>query len=294
MNTQDQPGALQKLARDLVEMPWFTRFVTAVILLNAVSLGLETSPEIVAQWGAILKTFDRVALVIYCIELSLKFFAWRSAFFRSGWNWFDLIVVGVALVPTSGELAVLRAFRVLRVLRLFSVVPKLRAVVDALVSALPGMGSVVVVMSLVFYVAAVIASKLFGTHFPEWFGGIGRSMYSLFQVMTLESWSMGIVRPVMQVYPWAWAFFVPFIIVTSFAVLNLFIALLVNSMQSQQEAERHEEAENIKRSAHRDALAMRQELAELKSMVAAVLQKNTAEKPLPPSPEHPADPEGKS
>jgi voltage-gated sodium channel len=254
------------LAR-FVENPWFTRFITGIILLNAIGLGLETSPAVMSQWGTQIVFFDKLALGIYCVELTLKLFAWRSAFFRNGWNWFDLIIVTIALVPASGPLAVLRAFRVLRVLRLFSVVPRLRSVVDALLSALPGMGSVVVVMGLVFYVAAVIATKLFAADFPEWFGSVGRSMYSLFQVMTLESWSMGIVRPVMEVHPWAWIFFVPFIIVTSFAVLNLFIALLVNCMQSQQEAERQAEAVDIKEAAHLDALALRQELATLRQLV---------------------------
>ncbi len=122
----------------------------------------------------------------------------------------------------------------MRVLRLMSVVPQMRAVIGALFNALPGMGSIVAVLGLIFYVASVMATKLFGAAFPDWFGSIGASMYSLFQIMTLESWSMGIVRPVMEVYPYAWAFFVPFIVVTSFSVLNLFIALIVNSMQSLQ------------------------------------------------------------
>ena len=126
----------------------------------------------------------------------------------------------------------LRALRILRVLRLLSVVPQMRTVVGALFKALPGMGSILAVLLLVFYVAAVMTTKLFGASFPDWFGSVGASMYSLFQIMTLESWSMGIVRPVMDVYPKAWLFFVPFVVITSFAVLNLFIALIVNSMQT--------------------------------------------------------------
>jgi voltage-gated sodium channel len=154
--------------------------------------------------------------------------------FRDGWNTFDFLIVAIAWLPATGPLAVLRALRIMRVLRLLSVVPQMRAVVGALFHALPGMGSIVAVLSLIFYVASVMATKLFGPGFPDLFGSIGASMYSLFQVMTLESWSMGIVRPVMEVYPGAWAFFVPFIVITSFSVLNLFIALIVNSMQSLQ------------------------------------------------------------
>ena len=271
------PGPLRIAAAKLVESTCFTRFITFVILVNAVGLGLETSAEVMQKWGDIIYFADRLALVIYCVEISLKLFAFRGAFFRSGWNIFDFAIVAVALIPASGAFGVLRALRVLRVLRLFSVVPRLRSVVDALLSALPGMGSVVVVMGIVFYVAAVVATKLFGSAFPDWFGGVGRSMYSLFQVMTLESWSMGIVRPVMEVYPLAWIFFVPFIVVTSFAVLNLFIALLVNSMQSQQEAERHREAEAIKDAAHADSRALQEEMRELRVMVRELIDRRKPE-----------------
>jgi voltage-gated sodium channel len=141
-------------------------------------------------------------------------------------------VVGVALVPTAGSLSVLRALRIVRVLRLISTVPAMRRVVGALFSAIPGMGTIAALLGLLFYVFAVMATNLFGAAFPDWFGTLGRSAYSLFQVMTLESWSMGIVRPVMVTYPLAWAFFLPFILVTSFAVLNLFIGIIVDAMQT--------------------------------------------------------------
>jgi voltage-gated sodium channel len=172
----------------------------------------------------------------------LRLWAYRARFFRGGWNVFDFVIVAIAWLPTTGAFSVLRALRVLRVLRLLSVVPQMRSVVGALLNALPGMGSIVAVLLLVFYVSAVMATQLFGAAFPDWFGSVGASMYSLFQIMTLESWSMGIVRPLMEVYPLAWLFFVPFVIVTSFAVLNLFIALIVNSMQSVHEQDRQETA----------------------------------------------------
>lgn len=217
--------------RDFVESRRFTLFITAVILLNAVSLGLETSADIVGATGSLLAVIDRVALLIFTAEIALKLWVYRLKFFRNGWNVFDFTIVAIAWLPASGPLAVLRALRVLRVLRLISVVPQLRVVIGALFSSLPGMAAIIAVLTLVFYIAAVMATKLFGAAFPDWFGSIGESMYTLFQIMTLESWSMGIVRPVMDVYPLAWVFFVPFVIVTSFAVLNLFIALIVNSMQ---------------------------------------------------------------
>jgi len=150
-------------------------------------------------------------------------------------------------MPATHGLSVLRALRILRVLRVISATPRLRRVVEGFVTALPGMGSVFLLMGIIFYIGAVMATKLFGASFPEWFGTLGASFYSLFQIMTLESWSMGIVRPVMDVYPYAWLFFVPFIMVTTFAVVNLLVGLIVNSMQ-----DAHAEESNAATHAYRD------------------------------------------
>ena len=189
--------------RALVESRLFNRTVIAVILINAVTLGLETVPAVVAAVGPALYWIDRAALVVFTVEILLKLAVYRGRFFKDGWNVFDFTIVAIALMPAAGAFSVLRALRILRVLRLLSIVPQMRTVVGALFKALPGMGSIVAVLLLVFYVAAVMATKLFGGEFPQWFGSIGESMYSLFQIMTLESWSMGIVRPVMEVYPLA-------------------------------------------------------------------------------------------
>jgi voltage-gated sodium channel len=149
------------------------------------------------------------------------------------------VIVGIALIPAAQTLSVLRALRILRVLRVVSAAPRLRRVVEGFITALPGMGSVFLLMALIFYIGSVISTKLFSDAFPDWFGTLGLSAYSLFQIMTLESWSMGIVRPVMEVYPYAWVFFVPFILLTTFAVVNLLVGLIVNSMQDAH----HEEAD---------------------------------------------------
>ena len=220
--------------RSIVESRGFQFSITAIIVLNAITLGLETSPVVMAAIGPELLLFDAAVLWVFTLEIGAKLWVYRTRFFRDGWNNFDFLIVAIAWLPAAGPLAVLRALRIMRVLRLLSVVPQMRSVIGALFKALPGMGSIVAVLSLIFYVASVLARKLFGEAFPDLFGSIGASMFSLFQVMTLESWSMGIVRPVMDVYPSAWAFFVPFIVVTTFSVLNLFIALIVNSMQSLQ------------------------------------------------------------
>jgi voltage-gated sodium channel len=225
-----------------LDRPTVSRFLIAVILVNAVTLGLETFPALMARAGTLLITIDRICLGIFVVELILRLYALGLRFFRSGWNLFDFTIVTVSLLPATGGFSVLRALRILRVLRVVSAVPSLRRVVDGLGRALPGMGSVFLLILLIYYIAAVMATKLFGASFPDWFGSLGASAYSLFQVMTLESWSMGIVRPVMEVYPHAWAFFLPFILMTTFAVMNLIVGLIVNSMQeAASESERAEE-----------------------------------------------------
>ena len=226
----------EKIAQ-LVDSDRFQNAILAVILVNAVVLGIETSQTMSENYGTLIKLVDRACLAIFVTELLLKFYARRSAFFTNGWTMFDFVIVAASLIPGASNVSVLRAARVLRVLRVVSAAPRMRRVVEGLVLALPGIGSVFLLMSLVFYIGAVMATNLFGTAFPEWFGTLGRSGYSLFQIMTLESWSMGIVRPVMEVYPYAWMFFVPFIMVTTFAVVNLLVGLIVNSMQDAHESD---------------------------------------------------------
>lgn len=223
--------------RRIVESNRFQNFITAVIALNAIILGLETSPTVMNTAGPFLQALDQLAVAIFVVELVMKIAVYRLAFFKRAWNIFDFTIVAITLLPAGQGLSVLRALRILRAFRLISTVPSMRKVVEALMRAIPGMVSVLTLLSLVFYVSAVMATKLFGQGFPEWFGTIGASLYSLFQIMTLESWSMGIVRPVMESYPQAWLFFVPFILVTTFAVLNLFIAIVVDAMSSHVDVE---------------------------------------------------------
>jgi voltage-gated sodium channel len=221
----------------LISSPGFERFILALIVINAITLGLETSPWAMERFGTLLGIIDRTILAVFVIEIIARLAVDFRGFWRDPWRIFDFVVVAIALVPATGSLSVLRAFRILRVLRLVSTVKSMRRVVTGLLAALPGMGSIVLLLFLVFYVFAVISTKLFAEDFPQWFGSLGESAYTLFQIMTLESWSMGIVRPVMEQHPYAWALFVPFIIVTAFTVLNLFIGVIVDAMQSEHEAE---------------------------------------------------------
>lgn len=249
------------------------RFILALILVNAAVLGLETEPAIMARWGGILHAIDTFALAIFVIELSAKIIVQRLRFVRDPWNLFDFAVVAIALLPASGPLAVLRALRVLRVLRLVTVVPSLRRVVGALLGALPGMGSIVMLLGLIFYVGAVMATKLYGASFPQWFGDVPASLYTLFQVMTLESWSMGIVRPVMEQHPQAWLFFVPFILATSFTALNLFIGVVVSAMQSEMEADRKRTVEDAVSHAEEPLVAEVKALREQVALLATRLER---------------------
>ncbi len=252
--------------KTLVEAPLFQRFIITVIIINAIALGLETSSTVTARIGGLLLALDVIAMSIFVVEILLKLVVYRHNFFKSGWNVFDFIIVAVTLAPLGEGVSVLRALRILRALRLISVVPSMRKVVNALLRAIPGMTSVLTLLLLVFYIGSVMSTKLFGAAFPEWFGSIGASFYTLFQVMTLESWSMGIVRPVMEVYPLAWVFFIVFILLTTFAVLNLFIAIVVDAMSAGGHEEQ-EETRNLVSTDHEQVMA---ELRAMRSEIAAL------------------------
>lgn len=256
-----------------IESKSFVNFIIAVIILNAVVLGMETDKEIMAHSGHILLALDKIALGIFIVELSLKLFVYRLSFFRQGWNVFDFIIVGISLIPASGPLAVLRALRILRVLRLISVVPSMRRVIAALLHSIPGMASIMAVLLIIYYVCAVVATKLFSGHpvaeIAEKFESIAASMYTLFQVMTLEGWSQEVVRPVMDVYPYAWVFFIPFIIITSFAVLNLFIGIIVDAMNIIHDKGEYDGPERRKDNvvASDEVVALRKEMEEIKALL---------------------------
>ncbi len=248
---------LREKTAHILDLEWVQRFIIGVILFNAVLLGLESSDTIMNSAGWLITALDTLCLAVFVVEILAKLFAQHFRFFRSGWNLFDFVIVGIALVPATQAFSVMRALRILRVLRVVSAVPSLRRVVEGFLTALPGMGSVFMLMSLIFYIGSVMATKLFGDAFPEWFGSLGSSAYSLFQIMTLESWSMGIVRPVMVDFPYAWAFFIPFIMVTTFAVVNLLVGLIVNSMQ-----DAHHEESNAATDTYRDEVLVRLEAIE--------------------------------
>jgi voltage-gated sodium channel len=237
----------------IVNDPRTERVIMSLIIVNAVVLGLETSKSAMASSGRFLQILDHIILAVFVVEIAARIVVHRWAFFRDPWSVFDFLVIGIALVPATEMFSVLRALRVLRVLRLITAVPTLRRVVAGLLAALPGMGSIVFLIGLIYYVFAVMATKLFGDEHPNLFGSLGDSLFTLFTVMTLEGWTNDVAKPVMEHHPYAWIFFVIFIIVTTFMVLNLFIGVVVNAMQKEAEkelaAERDAEREMIQEEA---------------------------------------------
>ena len=252
--------------------------VIVLIVVNAVILGLETSAGVMVAAGGLLAALDRVILAIFVVELVLRIVAWGWRFFRDPWGIFDLVVVGIALVPATGSFSVLRALRILRVLRLVSAIPRMRHVVQGLVGAIPGIASIIALLGLVLYVSSVAATKLLGAAYPDWFGTMGASLFSLFQIMTLEGWA-DMVREISTTHPYAWLFFVPFILIATFTILNLFIAVVVGAMQAEHDAAAELAAAEVRaearkaeevavadrRSLHDEMRALRQEIAELRA-----------------------------
>ena len=270
--TECQP--LKYKINQLVDHSFFKKFIMGLIIVNAVILGLETSPKVMELVGRELQLFDQVVIIIFCIELGLRVYAKGLQFFRDPWGIFDLMVVAITLVPSNEALTVLRALRVVRVFRLVSTIPRLRRIVAALLHAVPGVGAIIVLLLIVFYVFSVITTKIFGQNFPDWFGSLGDSMFTLFQIMTLESWSMGIVRPVMEIYPWAWVLFVAFIVLSSFTVLNLFIAIIIDSMQTLNESKQNDEISEMEvektyavEEYNKELQIIRREIEDLKRLI---------------------------
>ena len=216
--------------RGFLESKAFQIAIVTLIIINAITIGLETSDKIALATGSWLHDIDRYILMVFCLEISLKLVAYGWRFFTDPWNIFDTVIVGIALVPATGPLHILRTLRVLRTIRLVKNIPKLRMIIESLITSIPSIGWIIVLLLMIFYIFAVIATDLYGDTFPEYFGTMGKSFFSLFQIMTLESWSSGIARPMMKEMPYAYIFFVPFILLATYTTLNVFIAVVVNTM----------------------------------------------------------------
>ncbi len=255
---------------NFIESKNFQNFIIGLIILNGITMGFATSKDVMMNFGNLINTFDTFVISIFTIEIILRIYVHRVSFFKDPWSLFDFFIVGISLIPTTGSFGILRILRVLRLLRLITVVPQMRKIVMALVKVMPGMASIAALLSLLFYIFAIMATQLYGDTFPQWFGTLGESFYTLFQIMTLESWSMGIVRPIMEIYPLAWAFFVPFVLIATFIMINLIIAVVVDAMaELQGEDEEHiiDEIHNTDDHMKLEISNLRDDISELKEII---------------------------
>lgn len=213
----------------LTDSKIFKNAIVIIILINSIVLGLITSDAIYAKFGTILESILSASVIIFTIEIILRIIAKGWRFFINGWNLFDFLLVAIAFLPDTGAAITFRIFRVLRALRMVSSMKKLRHIVSAILVSAPHVFWAAVLLMIIFYIFGIMGQNLFHEEFPQWFGTLGETIYTLFQVTTLESWSMGIARPVMQVFPWAWCYFVPFVMVSSYIVLNVVVGVVVNA-----------------------------------------------------------------
>jgi voltage-gated sodium channel len=256
--------------QNIVESSFFQNFIIGVIVFNGITMGLETSKDVMSSYGTIIKAIDFIVISIFVVEITMRLYVYRFPFFKSGWNVFDFTIVAISLIPSSAGFEILRILRVFRLFRLVTVVPQMRKIVIALVSVIPGMASIGALLILIFYIFAIMAVQLFGDSFPHWFGTLGESFYTLFQIMTLESWSMGIVRPIMEVHPYAWVYFVPFIFIVTFIMINLIIAIVVDAMNEIKDQEQETIVGEIHTSEDHtkaEVEKLRVEIAELKEIL---------------------------
>lgn len=252
----------------------FQNFIIWLIVLNAITIGLETSSSIMGAIGNFLLILDKVILAVFVIETILKLYAYGFSYFKSGWNVFDFSIVALALLPASGSLAVLRSLRILRALRLIKNLPKLRFIVESLLHSLPSLGWIFVLLAIVFYVFAVVGTKLFGSQFPEWFGNLGTSMFSLFQIMTLEGWAE-MSRSIMEKFPLAYVYFILFILLASYMTLNIFIAIVVNTMSEVQQKNSNDGVRKVENIIQNEKEELREDIKHLKEQIIKMEEKLT-------------------
>ncbi len=239
-------GTLRLRLRFFFESKFFQTFIVSVIILNSVLIGAETSPAVMNGFGEYIDFFDLLILVLFIIEIVLKIFVYRLSFFKNSWNIFDFTIVAISIVPAAGSFAVFRALRIIRTLRLLKSIPRLRLIIESLLKSIPSIGWITVLLAIVYYTFSVIGVNIFGASYPEYFGSLSTSLFTLFQIMTLESWSSAIARPIMDGVPFAAIYFISFILIATYTTLNIFIAIVVNTMNEVSLKDLQEEEEHIK------------------------------------------------
>ena len=268
--------------KKFVDGRFFQNFILVIIIINSAVLGLQTVPSMnEGAIGQVMTVIDTVCLGIFILEMLLKMIAYRFfGYFKSGWNWFDFIIIlssvlsGLTVLSSMRILRVFRVFRSLKSLRGFKMVSSLKqlqVIIGAIGKSIPGISWTALLLLIIYYIFSIIGVTQFGEAFPEWFGTIPRAMYTLFQVMTLESWSMGISRPVMEAYSYAWAYFVPFVLISSFVMMNVVVGIVVNAISEVTEVndgEKHDESVNV--DIKSEIVALREHLSSLEEMLSKI------------------------
>ena len=275
---------MEKLKK-FVESSVFQNTILIVIVINSIVLGLQTSSEVNNSIGGVLEVIDLICLGIFVAEMLLKMGAYKFfGYFKSGWNWFDFIIVmtsilsGLAILSSFRILRVFRVFRSLKGLRGFKMVSSLKPlqiIISAIGKSLPGISWTALLLLIIYYIFSIIGVSQFGEVFPDWFGNIPKAMYTLFQVMTLESWSMGISRPVMAEFDFAWAYFVPFVLISAFIMMNVVVGIVVNAISEVAEMNKKEEhEENGTAEIKAEIDAVKEHLGKLEEMLSKFEEKN--------------------
>lgn len=283
-NGQGQSSLTLAVAR-IVDHPVFANTIIGLILINAVIVGLETYPSLYNPYKGWFYVSERILLWAFTVEIILRIIATRPwpHFFKNGWNLFDFFIVASSLIFVNAYfVSVLRILRVLRVLRTVTVIPSLQRLVGALFRTIPAIGNIILLMSLLFYIFAVIGTILFKNVEPEYFGSLHLTLLTLFQIVTLESWASGVMRPLMLQVTWSWVYFVSFILFGTFIIFNLFVGVIVNNVAQEDEAGEEgnsSAAETLKNRDQANEIAdLRSEIAELKQLIVALHGKDSASK----------------
>lgn len=225
---------LRKRCAQISEHPYFMNTIIGFIIINAVLVGLETYPFFDENYSAWLDIANQALLWIFTVEIIIRLIGSRSlgAFFKDPWSLFDFMIVASGhILVGSHFVTVLRILRVLRVLRAISIIPSLKLMVNALLKTIPSMGTVLLLLGIFFYIYAVIGTMLYQSVAPEYFGSLHASLLTLFQVVTLESWASGVMRPMLAQDPTSWWYFVSFIMIGSFVIINLLVGVIVNNVE---------------------------------------------------------------
>ena len=271
---QRQNGRIMNVLEKALHWKHTQKIITFVIILNAAVLGVLTNRSLSAEEIVFLEAIDKACLVIFTIELVAKLLVYRRGFWSEGWNIFDFVIVLSSIIFISSSVSVIRAFRIFRLLKALAEFPELQILVSSMLKAIPSMTWALLLLFIVFYIFAVFGSTMYGETFPELFGDIGGSMFTLFQVMTFESWATAVARPIMEVYDYAWIYFLIFILLTAITLLNVMVGIVVEAVgtisaavKERQAAEAAENAPPEERRADEIEAEIRQHLAQIEALL---------------------------